>query len=215
MSFPNQLPSPSGPGNTAADGSVHLEMQQDILDPLQIGPNSTSKAYSARHQEYQQWCIEKGFIDGVTVTGDKLHLFLHQQVIGRGSKRSKGSEGPACRKVGKSTVLGYTAAVVDLWRQQTAMRVTSHPNPRDSNVKRLLKNAEYETHQHGKVYFVDRGIGTLVDGYTTTEQMVSIADVFWKRRSNFGQNLRNLCAFFLLIMHCCVERRSGTWTWLI
>jgi hypothetical protein len=196
-----QLPSPDGHGIASTDGSAYVEMQQAILEThaqsLQIRPNSTSKAYSARQQEYQQWCIEKRFIDGATVTGDKLHLFLHQRVIGRDFKKSKGSDGRACRKVGKSTVLGYTAAIVDLWKQQTAMRVTSHPNPRDSNVKRLLKNAEYETHQHRKANFVDRGIGTLVDGYTTTEQMVNIAEVFWKRSRDFGQNLRNLCAFFL------------------
>ena len=72
------------------------------------------------------------------------------------------------------------------------MKMNSHPDPRDANVKLLLKNAEYDTQQLRKANFVDRGIGTLLDGYTTTEQMAQLADVFWERTRDFGQNLRNL-----------------------
>ena len=123
-------------------------------------------------------------------------MFLHEQVIGRSRKKRKGNGDQVLQKVGKSSPRD-TSAIVDLWRQQASMKMNSHPNPRDANVKLLLKNAESDTQQLRKANFVDRGIGTLLDGYTTTEQMAQLADVFWERTRDFGLNLRSLCAFFV------------------
>ena len=142
--------------------SLNIQIHEAILrthaQSILTRPRSTSKAYSGRH--VKKWFAEKSFLDGVTVTGDKLHLFLHEQVIGRGSRKRHRDDETSIRKVGKSTVVGYNAAIVDLWRQQKAMMMNNHPNPRDCNVKRLLKNAECETQQHRKANFIDRGIGT-------------------------------------------------------
>jgi hypothetical protein len=193
---------------SASTAALSIQMHEAILKThehcLNIRPSNTSRAYSIRHDEFKKWCVEKAFIDGITVTGDKLHLFLHEQVIGRSRKKRKGNGDQVLQNVGKSTVLGYTSAIVDLWRQQASMRMNSHPNPRDANVKLLLKNTEYDTQQLRKANFVDRGIGTLLDGYTTTEQMAKLADVFWTRTRDFGQNLRNLCAF--LVSHYALLR---------
>ena len=147
-------PSAASAVNGPTVSVLNVEMQQSILRTqargFEIRPSNTTKAYAARHVEFQKWCIEKGFIDKCTVTGDKLHFFLAEQVISRDSRKRRRSGSEPARKVGKATVHGYTAAIVDLWRQQAAMGMNSHPNPHDSNVQRLLKNAQYETQQHRK-----------------------------------------------------------------
>ena len=39
-------------------------------------------------------------------------------------------------------------------------------------------------------------MGTLIDGYTSLEEIVNIANVFWNKKRDFGKNLQNLCASF-------------------
>jgi hypothetical protein len=158
---------PATASPVTSDAVLRVAMHESILRTharsAEIRPANTSKAYSARHLEFQQWCSEKMFVDGFVVTGDKLHLFLEEKVIGRIHRKRRRNFSDPVRKVGKSTVFGYATAMVDLWRQQKAMGMNTHPSPRDANVKALLKNSEYETQRNRRENFVDRGIGTLTD----------------------------------------------------
>jgi hypothetical protein len=115
-------------------------------------------------------------------------------VIGR-DKRRKGQ----CRteKIGRATVNSYVAAMVDLWRQQQRLKINNHPSPRDGAVSAFIKITGYEENDRRRKNFADRGADTMLDGYTTTEQIQNIARFFWMTSHNHGTSLRNLLAFLL------------------
>lgn len=164
-----------------------------------IRPENTSRAYKNKQAEFMQWCDAKGpafnSLTRYTVTGPKLHLFLEESVIGR-SKRRKSQSGRS-QTVGKSTVNSYVAAMVDLWRQQQRMKINNHPSPRDDAVALLLQLTEYEEDNRRRKNFEDRGASTLLDGYTTTEQIAKVARFFWENDRDPGTSMRNLLAFLL------------------
>jgi len=99
--------------------------------------------------------------------------------------------------VGKSTVDAYTSAIVDLYTLQCRLGINSNPHPRDENVQALLRNTHYERERVRRANYDDRGVGTMLDGYSNLEQICSIADHFWTRNRDFGTNLRNLVTFCL------------------
>ena len=120
-----------GAGNDSmSQASLNIEMHEAILrthaKSIEIRPDNTTKTYSGRHLEFKQWCSVKGFIDGCTVTGDKFHLFLEEQVIGGASRKRRKNSNDPVRTLGKATVFGYTSSIVELWRQQPAMKMNLH-----------------------------------------------------------------------------------------
>lgn len=178
--------------------SVQRTYEKTII----IRPKNTQRAYTKRQEEFIAWCTSKGaaFSDltRYTVTGEKLHLFLEECVIGR-TKRHKGKSGPSERTetIGRATVNSYVAAMVDLWKQQARANINSNPSPRDDAVTTLLKLTQYEEDQRKRKNLADRGIDTLLDGYTTTEQIQQISRLFWSSKRNAGKHLRNLLTFLL------------------
>ncbi|OWY95705.1 hypothetical protein PHMEG_00034222, partial [Phytophthora megakarya] len=126
------------------------------------------------------------FRDRDTVTGGKLHLFLSSTVIGRKSKRN--SE----KTVGGSTVCGYVNALVDLYNQQVTLRTNSNAHPRTTAVKQLIKNVQAQNTETKKKNYEDRGIGSLLDGYSSAEQFQQICDAFFTL-----DDLRGRAAFLL------------------
>lgn len=76
----------------ASTAYVNVHMQESALRTharsTEIRPHNKSKAYRGPQAEFTAWCEAKGFADGSTVTGNKLHLFL-EGVIGRSSKIRK------------------------------------------------------------------------------------------------------------------------------
>src|SRR5690349_4030609 len=68
-----------------------------------------------REKEFEEWCDSKDFIDNRTVTGDTLHLFLEERVIGRSSLKRKRTDSGSSRHGGRSTTFSYTAAIVVAW----------------------------------------------------------------------------------------------------
>ncbi|ETP08742.1 hypothetical protein F441_15343 [Phytophthora nicotianae CJ01A1] len=165
-------------------------------------PENTQRAYGKRQQEFMQWCTAKGSafneFTRFTVTGEKLHLFLEECVIGR-AKRHRGSQNQDRREVtvGRSTVNSYVAAMVDLWKQQARAKINSHPSPRDDAVTALLKLTQSEEDNRKRKNYEDRGADTLLDGYTATEQIQQVASYFWDTKGDSGTSLRNLLAFLL------------------
>ena len=91
----------------------------------------------------------------------------------------------------------YVTAMVDFWDQQQRLNINSNPNPRDTSVKELMKVVEYEEDQRKRTNYDDRGVGTLLDGYTTMDQMLAIGNHFMRVENHHGVNLRNWLAFFL------------------
>jgi len=153
---------------------------------LESRPVNTKRKYEGYQKEFTNWCSEKQFSDGGTVTKSKLHLFLSEQVVGRESKKKKGTV------VGGSTVCGYTNAVVDLYNQQVALRINSNGHPRSPQVRQLLRNVKAQTAQTKKKNYQDRGIGSLLDSYHSEKQFEQICDSFCVRG-----DLRGRAAFLV------------------
>jgi hypothetical protein len=54
--------------------------------------------------------LNKGYLDGETVTGSKLNLFLSSEVIGRKVRKGKNKE----KIIGKKSVLAYVEAITGI-----------------------------------------------------------------------------------------------------
>jgi len=109
--------------------------------------------------------------------------FLDQEVVGRQvrSQRRRSAppvEGPSL--VGLATFSVYTAALVDLWKEQVSMGLNHHPNPRTNG--KAWKEAQAALrrgqHQAKREQYADRGAGTLQDGYTR-DQFTACLDGLW------------------------------------
>ncbi|KAF4036872.1 Centromere DNA-binding protein complex CBF3 subunit [Phytophthora infestans] len=87
--------------------------------------------------------------------------------------------------------------MVDLWKQQARANINCNPSPRDGALSALLKLTKYEEDERKRKNFEDRGADTLLDGYTTMEQIQQIACFFWSPTRDYGKQLRNLLAFLL------------------
>lgn len=72
------------------------------------------------------------------------------------------------------------------------MKTNAHPHPRNLYVKELLETLGRERCSFNKAHFVDRGIGTLQDGYQNEEQLAQIINYYAKL--NTGEGLRNRLA---------------------
>lgn len=113
------------------------------------------------------WCDRKGgpAATRYTVTAGKLLVFLQEEVINRPKrKKRKGESNTAI--IGSSMVDGYVAAITDLWSQQANQKINSNPHPRNQHVKDLLRIVQRDTHSRRKANYEDRGVGSLIDGYT-------------------------------------------------
>ena len=136
-------------------------------------PASTQDAYGPRQKEWREWCLRKRFADGELVTEGKMVAFLDQEVVGRQVRSPPRREAPLAererpRLVGLATFSLYSAALVDLWKEQVSMGLNHHPNPRTNG--KAWKEAQAALrrgqHQAKREQYADRGAGTLQDGYT-------------------------------------------------
>ncbi|KAL3694617.1 hypothetical protein R1sor_008268 [Riccia sorocarpa] len=182
--------------HTQVQLDIEVSIQRTFDKAKEIRPENTSRAYLSKQREFTDWCKRKRADDGETVSPGKLHLFLVEEVIGR-ERRIQRRDPSQKQVIGRSTVQAYTAAVVDLWNQQKRLKVNPHPNPRDDAVQQLLRNVQAEHEETRKKNFDDRGVGTLLDGYTTITELKTIADFFWYKHRDCGVHLRNLVAFLL------------------
>ena len=71
--------------------------------------------------------------------------------------------------LGWRSVRAYISAIADLYREQKAMGMNSHPTPREDNVREYLKSLQRRDAQREKEQFADKGRDTLLDGYTKDE----------------------------------------------
>jgi hypothetical protein len=95
-------------------------------------------------------------------------------------------------------------AIVDLYQAQCRLKQNSNPHPRNecTAVKDILETLKLNNNSHKKKNYIDRGIGTILDGYNTDQQLLSIVDYFFKKNSSAG--LRNRLSH--LQSHFCLLR---------
>ena len=153
-------------------------------------PVNTRKQYASKQNEFREFCRVKGYADGETVTESKASLFLRTQVIGREIKRCRykkdrvvdrpDSSGPVkvTQTLGRAGVKAYVNSLVDLWTSQRNAGLNDHPSPRGNHVKALLVDHECNEAQRKRKEYVDRGLGTLLDGYKPNE-MIEVVKVCW------------------------------------
>jgi hypothetical protein len=81
---------------------------------------------------------------------------------------------------------------------QVAQNLNSNDPPRDDHVKRFLENMKRNTAQRNRENYTDRGVATILDGYSTLEQLAQIiAAAFQGQRYNKVRGLRDAAAFAL------------------
>ena len=66
-------------------------------------------------------------------------------------------------------VHGYITALTDLYRIQKAIKINSHPSPREDSVREYLKTLQRRDAQRKKEQFANKGRDTLLNGYTEDE----------------------------------------------
>ena len=119
------------------------------------------------------FCEQKQYCDSDTVTEDKLLLFLVEEVTARPlrAKSYKVSDDVLQDQTRLSwrSVRSYITAVTDLYREQKAMGMNSHPTPREDNVREYLKSLQRRDAQREKEQFADKGRDTLLDSYIKDE----------------------------------------------
>jgi hypothetical protein len=76
------------------------------------------------------------------------------------------------------TVRIYTTAITDLYQEQKALGMNSHPSPREHNVKEYLKSLQRRDAQQDREQFADKGRDTLLDGYTEDE-FEAVCSALW------------------------------------
>lgn len=95
----------------------------------------------------------------------------------------------------------YGAALVHLWERQVSMKINSNPHPRQF-FKGLLKQSKVDEERTKKANFEDRGVGTIMDGYTTTDEIASVIRFYFSGKKT--SDLRNGLCF--LLSHFCLLR---------
>ena len=114
----------------------------------------------------------------------------------------KGSSRSARLTVGLATIESYISAVTDLYKEQVARGVNSNPHPRNATITALLNSLRREKHEKSKADYVDRGVGTMLDGYSSVSELQQICDFYLE--SSSGDDLRNRMCH--LLCHSCLLR---------
>ncbi|KAK3364185.1 hypothetical protein B0T25DRAFT_421549, partial [Lasiosphaeria hispida] len=106
-------------------------------------PKNTKKAYDRKAKEFVDWCEDRGFPDGFTVTEDELLLFLNQEVIGWPLRKKSRQADPEAElndgKLSWRSVQLYITAATDLWRQQKGLGMNTHSSPRGDSIQAFIK----------------------------------------------------------------------------
>ncbi len=68
----------------------------------------------------------------------------------------------------------YKNAIVALYEDQKRRGENNNPYPMDASVSMLLDNVHKQEFQRSRENFEDRGVGTIKDGYSTSEELAMI-----------------------------------------
>jgi hypothetical protein len=94
------------------------------------------------------------------------------------------------------SIEGYISAVMDLYRQQVSQKEHTNPNPRGPALEGRIDAIRRGERQKRKDHYVDRQLGSLVDGYNT-EEMRRVCEVLRQQVRQPEQHLRTLLDFLL------------------
>jgi hypothetical protein len=107
------------------------------------------------------------------VTKDKLLLFLVEEVANRplrAKSRKVASDVPQDEtRLTWRSVRTYVTAVTDLYREQKALEMNSHPSPREDTAREYLRSLQRRDAQRDREQYADKGTDTLLDGYSEDE----------------------------------------------
>ncbi len=93
--------------------------------------------------------------------------------------------------IGLATVKQYHSGVISLFKEQQTMRINSHPHPgEDLAVVSLMKTVARNENARKRAEYVDRGTGTLRDGY---HDFQALSEYFYLQNSELA--LRNRYSF--------------------
>jgi hypothetical protein len=213
----------AAPSQTEINARNLVEIQATTLKYLamkrQSRPPNTQDAYGPRQKEWREWCLRKRFADGELVTEGKMVAFLDQEVVGRQVRSHPRRDAPPAEEEGAPPVVGlatfslYSAALVDLWKEQVSMGLNQHSNPRTTGKTwKEAYTALRRSHREAKrAAYADRGVGTLQDGYTR-DQFRACLDGLWQAGAasprSAEQYLRTACD--LLLDHTMLLRGHST-----
>ena len=137
-------------------------------------PKNTNKQYNPKILEFQRYCEEKN-VDFI-ISPQLALAFLEDKVYRRKKKnRKRNRYGEEDEIVGKSTLKAYVAALRDLWVSQKAEGINPHDHPRSPQVVALLEQSERDQVSVDRENCRDRGIGTLLDGYSSLGELRRLA----------------------------------------
>ena len=120
------------------------------------------------------------FPDGEMVTNSKIILFLKDEVLYRELRGKRFSKAPRTNSNGEAikrtlnynSIEGYVSSLMSLWQVQYAVRPIGSSNEapnRNNALKNLLRNHRTKEASRRREQYMDRGVGTLLDGYTIEE----------------------------------------------
>ncbi|KAG2216370.1 hypothetical protein INT45_007373 [Circinella minor] len=116
------------------------------------------------------------------VTEAKRLRFLKEVVDKTGNRKHKRDDGETMA-LGYESNQQYIKAVIDLYHDQVAAGVNSHPHPRGQKVNTWRKVKAKHNRDTLRENFTDRGVGTLQDGYDYSE-MVAVSLYFFTNRDH-------------------------------
>lgn len=88
----------------------------------------------------------------------------------KGKKRRTDADGQLIEQtLGKAAVEAYVSALISLWKKQHALGTNPLQPERDAALKAMLNTRRRQEHERKRNEYVDRGIGTLLDGYSDDE----------------------------------------------
>ena len=127
--------------------------------------------------------------------GSKMLLFLQEQVVTRPPKKRPREElnTNITHVLSSSTILSYVFAIQDLWAQQRGLGINNNPSPTETAEMRAFtesqrrKKATIKKSNHS-----DRGNGTLLDGYSSMDELRDLLVYFYDLDTGIG--LRNRVA---------------------
>ena len=121
-------------------------------------------------------------------------MFLEEVVLARGNKKCKTGEGDAPVALSYSGVESYVKAVVDMYKRQKALGMTTIGHPRGQALEARLEGLRRGENERRRAQYHDRAAGTIQDGYNADEfKRASV----WFLERNTGEDLRNRLDFLL------------------
>jgi hypothetical protein len=109
------------------------------------------------------------------------------------------------------SVCAYVTAVTDLYQEQKAMGMNSHPTPQEDNVREYLRSLQQRDAKREREQFADKGRDTLLDGYTE-EEFEKVCYELWAQGGSLPECYFQTLVDILLgyyMLTCREDRRSA------